>query len=140
MRKLAETLYEKDEISVAYALAAAIADVVQATGKPDFYAAMPYGVCPHCGDYEELLRVGNKRYAICHEHRLFWYIGAIPPVTCDEPGAAECQNPSLLKNYTQISIYSAFPTPVCPCCGQFRTHTPWCIVPTPDVAGSSFEA
>ncbi len=138
MRKLTGTLYEKGEISEAYALAAAIDDVVQATGKSDFYAAMPYGVCPICGDCEELLRVGNKNYAICHKHGLFWYVGVIQRANCDDIGETEHQNRNLLETYTQLAICEVFPTPVCPCCGQFRVHAPWCIVPMPDLEGFTF--
>ncbi|MCX6050589.1 MAG: hypothetical protein NT075_36325 [Chloroflexi bacterium] len=73
---MAATLYEKGEIIDAYTLAASIADIVQAIDKPEFYGATEMGVCPFCGDCEELICSAGKKYALCHEHRIYWYIGA----------------------------------------------------------------
>ena len=139
LRKVAKNLHEIGDTSNALALAVAISDVVQATENPDFYAAAPYGVCPHCGDYEELLRVDKKNYAICHEHRVYWYIGAFSPVTQIDISKIVDQLPNLIRGYTQIAINEIFPTSVCPCCGLFRHHAPWCITPLPDRQGLDSE-
>src|SRR5438067_11706683 len=86
LRRLAETLYKKDEINEACSLASAIADVVHATGKSDFYADTPFGVCPFCGAYDELLRIDHKNYAVCHEHHVYWSIGTDHLALLDDTG------------------------------------------------------
>ncbi|CAN5762866.1 hypothetical protein BH10CHL1_BH10CHL1_46660 [soil metagenome] len=129
MRKLAETLYAKNEASEAYTLAAIIADVVEATGKPEFYGATQVGACPFCGDCEELLCSAGKNYAVCHEHRVYWYIGADYLALCHDTDELASQNQALLHSYAQISTKEAFPSDVCPCCGLFIMHSRWCIIP-----------
>jgi hypothetical protein len=129
LRKLAETLYQRSEIKDAYLLASAIADIVHATGKPGLYAATPVGVCPCCGDYDELLKIGRKNYAVCHEHRVYWYIGTNHLLSDDDADEFLRQNRNLLRLYTQVPITEAFPKAVCLCCGLFIEHAPWCITP-----------
>ena len=135
LRKLANNLHEKGETHDASTLAVAISDVVEATGKSDFYAATPYGVCPFCGDYEELLRIGEKSYAFCHEHRVFWYIGTILYAVNSDSCMTDRQNLNLLDTYTQIEISEVFPTQACPCCGLVRKHTSWCILLIAEMEG-----
>ena len=129
MRRLAATLYEKSEINEAYSLAAAIADVVQATGNPAFYAAIPYGVCPFCGDYDELIWVDCKNYAVCHEHHVYWYIGRDDLSLHNDSSEILQQNRNVLHLYVQCSIKEVFPSDVCPGCGLFIMHAAWCVMP-----------
>ncbi|MFN8493247.1 MAG: hypothetical protein U0350_36960 [Caldilineaceae bacterium] len=129
MRKLAESLFQRGEIKNAYTLASAIADVVQATGKPSLYAATLAGACPFCGDYDEIVLLGRKKYAACHEHRVYWYIGMDQLLAEEEVTALWKKNQNLFRLYTQIAIEAAFPKDVCPCCGLFLEHAPWCITP-----------
>jgi len=129
MRKLAENLYQRGEIKNAYTLATAIADVVQATGKPSLYALTPVGVCTFCGDYDEIVSLGRKKYTACHEHRVYWYIGTDHLLAEDDAAEQLKKNQNLFGLYTQIAIEAAFPKDVCPCCGLFLEHTPWCITP-----------
>jgi len=128
LRKLAGKLHKRGEADDAQVLAAAIADVVQATGTTAFYANTPVGGCPNCGDCEEVLTINNRQYAVCHEHRLYWFIGtdhlALNP-PCQEDTA---QNRELLGSYQAISVQEAFTKEACPCCGLLREHRAWCIL------------
>lgn len=128
LRKLAETLYQRGEIKNAYMLASAIADVVHATGKPGLYAVTPCGVCPCCGDYDEIVLIGRKKYATCHEHRVYWYIGTDHLLAEDDVELLK-QNRDCFLLYSQLTAEEVFPKDVCPCCGLFLEHAPWCITP-----------
>ena len=75
LRQLAKKLHRQGDISDALTLAAAVADVVQTSGAPAFYADTFFGGCPSCGDCEEVLAIDGKRYGACHEHRVYWCIG-----------------------------------------------------------------
>jgi hypothetical protein len=130
LRRLAETLYKKDESNEASSLASAIADVVQATGKPAFYADTPFGVCPFCGNYDEVLPIDRKNHAVCHEHHVYWYIGTDHLAWLNDTSEISIQNRNLLASYTQIAVKEAFPSDVCPCCGLFIVHAAWCIMPS----------
>lgn len=131
LRSLAHKLYRQGAIGDAQTLAIAITEVVQATGDPGFYADTFLGGCPHCGDSEEVLQLGRKRYAVCHEHRVYWYIGAhLWPAGVDAAQNAH-PLPGLLASYSEISIAEAFPQQACPCCGLSVEHTLWCIMPGP---------
>lgn len=133
MRKLAEALHTRGEINDAYALASAIADIVQATGAPGFYASAPFGVCPFCGDHEAVIVVAGKQYAVCHEHHIYWYIGADYLGLRQATNEILQENRQLLTSYTQIATTEAFPSTVCHCCGLSIAHSPWCIVPSATV-------
>lgn len=131
LRSLAQRLYNQGAIADAQTVAAAITEVVQATGDAAFYADTFFGGCPCCGDCEEVLNIGGKRYAVCHEHRLYWYIGA-----CFLPASSDVdkhipQSHDLFLSYTQISAKQAFPHDVCPCCGFSIEHALWCTIPGP---------
>lgn len=137
MRKLAETLYTRGEISDAYSLASAIADIVQATGASGFYATAPFGVCPFCGDYEAVIAVVGKQYAVCHEHHIYWYIGADYLALRQATDEILQENRNLLDSYRQIAMTEAFPSAVCPCCGLSIAHSPWCIMSSVTVDAAS---
>lgn len=129
LRSLAHKLMVQDRLEEARTLASAISDVVEATDAADFYASAPYGVCPICGECEALLRIGNKTYGLCHKHRRAWYVGAFVHSMHDDLGIPLHHGTTLPEEYTQVAISEIFPTPVCPCCGKFRTHASWCITP-----------
>ncbi len=131
MRKIADAFYAEGATGAAYLPASVVMQLVQATGKPGFYADTPFGVCPSCGDYEEVMKIANKNYGVCHEHRVYWYIGRsylpldnIPGDTLDEH---PIYSPNVLNSYTKVTTLQAFPKDVCPCCGRYRTHTLWCL-------------
>lgn len=126
LRSMADASYQAGAMDAAYLLATVVMRLIQATSKPSFYADTPFGVCPFCGEYEEILKVDAKTYAVCHEHRIYWYIGRsyLPVPTTDEQVVYRL---NLLRTYTQVSSQQAFPQAVCPCCGKFRRHAPWCL-------------
>jgi len=130
LRRLAEKLYQKRETKDAYSLAAAIVDIVRATGIPHFYADTPAGVCPLCGKNEALLQVGDKQYCVCHAHRVYWYIGTDHLSRLEQGDNYSHPNQELLSTYIQIPTVDAFPSAVCPCCGLFITHASWCVIPS----------
>ncbi len=127
MRSMAEAFYQEGAPNAAFMLAAIILQVVQATGKPDFYANTPYGVCPDCGDYEEILYLDDKTYGVCHEHRVYWYLGRVFLPICMVPIKACFSTPNLLTTYTPVPTVQAFPKNACACCGKVHTHTAWCL-------------
>ena len=131
LRSLAHKLTDQERLEEARALASAISDVVEATNAADFYASAPYGVCPVCGECEALLRIDNKTYGLCHKDRRFWYVGAYVHAVQKNLGIPLNLGTTLPETYTQVAISEVFPTPVCPCCGKFRTHASWCIAPLP---------
>jgi hypothetical protein len=132
MRRLAHKLYQLGKSDDAYALAGAIADVVQATGAAAFYATATFGACPTCGDCEAVLSIGCKRYGVCHEHRLYWYIGADYLTLNDAIDEHGHNTQMLLGSYRAVPLSDAFAKKSCPCCGLSVTHQPWCIMPDPE--------
>lgn len=127
MRRVAEAFHEEGYTRSAASLATLILNLVQSTGKPSFYADTPNGVCPYCGDHEEILYQNNKSYGVCHEHRLYWYLGRCFLPAHQALAQQPVCPPDLLPTYRQISTAQAFPKEVCPCCGQFRMHASWCL-------------
>ncbi|HMN31616.1 MAG TPA: hypothetical protein PKE45_25940 [Caldilineaceae bacterium] len=129
LRQRAHQLYLRGELASAQHLAALISDLVKSSGSPPLYADTFWGSCPFCGDSEEVLSIGAKRYAFCHEHRLYWFLGTnfLSPA---EPIATHLEQ-TLLSTYTNIPTTAAFPQDVCACCGCFIEHAPWCIMPGP---------
>jgi hypothetical protein len=128
LRQLAKKLHRQGDIPDALTLAAAITDVVQASGVPSFYADSFFGSCPSCGDCEEVLTIDRKRYAACHEHRVYWYIGTdFLDLSSDE---SECagQNQHILAPYREVPTAEAFTKNACPCCGFAIEHASWCIM------------
>jgi hypothetical protein len=128
LRRLAEKLHNLGAVSDALTLAAAIADVVQATRTPAFYAETFFGACPSCGDCEEVLAIDNKRYSVCHEHRVYWYIGTDRLALRDDPPERLVQNRSVLAPYREVAPMEAFAQNACSCCGLAIEHASWCIM------------
>jgi hypothetical protein len=128
LRRLAQKLHQRGETGDAQDLACAIAGIVLATGAVSFYGNTFFGGCPACGDCEEVLRIGPKRYGACHEHRVYWRLGmdhiSAPP---DEKNVR--RNQTLLASYTEATGADAFSHNPCPCCGLSVEHTRWCVMP-----------
>jgi hypothetical protein len=128
LRQLAKKLHKQGDIPDALTLAAAVADVVQTSGAPSFYADIFFGSCPLCGDCEAVLTIDRKRYAVCQEHHMYWYIGRdFLDLGSD---ASECagQNQSILASYCEVPTAEAFAQNACPCCGFAVKHASWCII------------
>jgi hypothetical protein len=130
LRKLAQKLHQQGETGDAQDLASAIASIVLATGAVSFYGNTFFGGCPACGDCEEVLYIGQKGYAVCHEHRVYWYTGVDHLAVQDEDRNAEC-NLLLLASYKKITVADAFSQDACSCCGLYLEHAAWCITPGP---------
>jgi len=127
LRRMADAFYQVGAIDAAYLLATMVMRLIQATGKPSFYADTPLGVCPFCGDHEEILKVDDKNYGVCHEHHVYWYLGRNFLHTPNPPDKQLVYHLALLNTYTQASVRQAFPRAICPCCGKFRIHASWCL-------------
>lgn|GEM_PF-1360830 len=130
MRRIAGVFYEEGATGTAYLLASIVMGLVQATGRASFYADTPFGVCPFCGEYEELLKVDDKNYGVCHEHRVYWYLGRSYLPSQNTPDESLVYPPNLLNTYVQAPTSQAFPKgigDICPCCGRFHIHAPWCL-------------
>jgi hypothetical protein len=127
LRQLAQKLHQRGDTGDAQALACAIAGIVLATGAASFYGNTFLGGCPACGDCEEVLRIGQKGYAVCHEHRAYWYIGVDRLLAPEEEKSAR-RNQILLASYT-VATTAAFSHDPCPCCGLSVEHAPWCMMP-----------
>jgi hypothetical protein len=127
LRQLAQKLHKQGETCDALILASAIEDVVHATNTPTFYADTFWGSCPCCGDCEEVLVIDRKSYAVCHEHRMYWYIGTdylSYPNYSDQPLG---QSRNVLAAYREVPAEQAFAQNACPCCGLSIEHASWCI-------------
>jgi len=127
MREEADSLYRRNLTHDSYLLAMLIQNIVKHANDNHFYAERPFGVCPFCGECEETVSLSNKSYGVCHEHRIYWYIGRryISLLT-----DGKMQHPlirEILHSYSQIAIEEAFPNDVCLCCGLSRMHTDWCV-------------
>jgi len=127
LRRLALKLHGRGEVKDTQVLASVILDLVQATGRPAFYAETFFGNCPCCGDNEEVLNLDHKRYAVCHEHRSYWHLGT-NYLSNNANETADHQR-NLLAAYTEVPIREAFPKEVCPCCGFYIEHASWCVIP-----------
>jgi hypothetical protein len=127
LRGLALKLHEKGEVKDTQLLASMVHDLVQATGRPGFYVETFFGSCPSCGDSEELLNLDRKRYAVCHEHRNYWYLGR--DFLGNNADESADDNRNLLTYYSEIPTKASFPTEGCPCCGFYIEHASWCVIP-----------
>jgi hypothetical protein len=127
LRRLAENLHKQGDTSQAFTLAVAIADVVQTTSTPAFYAATFLGGCPCCGDCEEVFTLDSKRYSVCHEHRRYWYIGRDYLALHNDTPEHLGQQRSILAAYREVPAMEVFAKPTCPCCGLAIEHAAWCV-------------
>jgi hypothetical protein len=130
LRQLAKKLHQQGDTVDALTLASVIEDVVQATYTPAFYAATFLGSCPCCGACEEMLAVDHKCYGVCHEHRMYWYLGPDHLSLLNDNPERSGQNRRILAPYREVPTVEAFAKNVCPCCGLAIKHEAWCNVTT----------